>query len=623
MFFLRCTQDRLAIFVQISVLKKLKIFTRLFLTHTAIGLVSVVSLSVIFYFLLLNALIERTSDQLSSINILKKNTIEEYFNETQKNLELHFGQKKIKAKNLSSLKDELSIVRQLYNFKSIVVFDAQWKKIITTSSDSLLMEVMSSLSQKQKTVKKFQLIEAVTFVPVHNTIIVYVMSVSDGDGVSGYIFIEDDFNTIQKILQETTGMGNTGESYLVGNDLRMRSRSRFNPSQPPLLIEVNTDAARGAFLGSNKSAIILDYRGVKVLTVSRKITSPYLQWALISEIDFEEAMMPMVKGRNYIILATVLIIIVIIAITLFISNAISKPILHLKKIIIQLSRGEIPAIAAKLDDGSELGQIAQAIDELVIGLKQTTQFADQIGAGEFNAPYTALSDKDTLGYALIHMRDKLKSLSEEQVRLIREKASALLEGQENERKRIVRDLHDGVGQLLTGIRLRVQMLEHEEQLRNEIMRLINETIAEVKRVSYNVMPNAIVDFGLEAALRGLCDNVRKYASMNIDFNYVKEFDHALSFDVSIAVFRIVQEGFNNIMKHSGGTHADLLVLDREHQLYLLLKDNGSGFIEGSTNSGAGFGLRNMKERAKLLNGNLEIHSMEGQGTTIEVTIPLT
>ena len=160
-----------------------------------------------------------------------------------------------------------------------------------------------------------------------------------------------------------------------------------------------------------------------------------------------------------------------------------------------------------------------------------------------------------------------------------------MEGQENERKRIVRDLHDGVGQLLTGIRLRVQMMEHEEKLRDEIMSLINETIAEVKRVSYNVMPNALVDFGLEAALRGLCDHVKKYPPMTIDFNYVKEFDHALSFDISIAVFRIVQEGFNNIVKHSGATHADLDVLDRENQLYLLLKDNGRGFDQSIPNPG--------------------------------------
>ena len=604
-------------------MKKFKIFTRLFVTHTAIGLVSVVSLSIIFYFLLLNALIERTSNQLSSLNILKKNHIEEYFNERQRHLELHFDGKKIEMQDLGSLKEELWIVKELYDFKSIVVVDAQINKITTTSSDSLLMEVIKSFGQKRKGVEKFQMIEAASFIPVQNTIIVYVIPVSNGSAVSGYIFIEDDFNTIQRILAETTGMGNTGESYLVGNDFKMRSRSRFYPQHYPLSIEVDTQPARNAFVGVEENGIMLDYRGVKVLSVYRKINSPHVQWALISEIDFEEAMLPMIEGRNYIILATVLIMIVIILITFFISNAISKPILHLKKIITRLSKGVIPSIDAKLDDASELGQIAQAIDELVVGLKRTTQFADEIGAGKFDASYTALSNEDNLGYALIQMRDKLKTLSDEQVRLIREKASALLEGQENERKRIVRDLHDGVGQLLTGIRLRVQMLEQEEKLRDEIMSLINETIVEVKRVSYNVMPNAIVDFGLEAALRGLCDNVRKYTSMSIDFNYVKEFDHKLSFDSSIAVFRIVQEGFNNIMKHSGATHADLNVLDREHQLYLLLKDNGHGFDEGSVNSSTGFGLHSMKERAKLLKGSLEIHSMKGEGTTLEVTIPIT
>ncbi len=604
-------------------MKKLKIFARLFLTHTAIGLVAVISLSFIFYFLFLNALIQRTSDQLSSINILKKNHIEEYFTETQKNLQLHFGEKKIKARDLVSLKDELMVVRQLYDFKSIAVVDAQWQKIIATPADSLLQEVIKSFSKKEPVIDKLQMIEASSFIPVQRTITIYVMPLFDDNTISGYLFIEDDFNAIQKILLETTGMGNTGESYLVGNDFKMRSRSRFTPLQSPLTINVNTEAARNAFTGAGESGIILDYRGVKVLTVYRKINSPYLNWVLISEIDFEEAMKPMIKGRNYIILATALIMILIILVTLFISNAISTPILHLKKIITHLSVGVIPSVKVTLDDKSELGQIAVAIDELVVGLKRTTQFADEIGSGNFNASYSSLSDQDTLGFALLQMRDKLKMLSEEQIRLIREKASALLEGQEDERKRIARDLHDGVGQLLTGIRLRVQMLEQEEKLRDEILSLISETIAEVRRVSYNVMPNALIDFGLEAALKGLCDNVRKYASLSIDFNYVKEYDHSLSFDVSIAIFRIVQEGFNNIMKHSGAKHADLLVLDRENQLYVLMKDDGHGFDEASTKfTSEGFGLRSMKERAKLLNGNLEIHSTVGQGTTIEITIPI-
>src|SRR6478609_9188997 len=241
-------------------LKKLKIFARLFLTHTAIGLVSVVSLSVIFYLLFLNALIQRTSYQLSSINILKKNNIEEYLGETQKNLELHFGQKNVTTQYLFSRKSELSIAKRLYDFKSIIAVDTSWNLITGTTEDSLLLEVVKTFRERQRPVTAFQIIEAASVVPMANTILVYVVPLSDGNAISGYVFVEDDFNTVQKILLEIAGMGDTGESYLVGKDLRMRSRSRFNPSQAPSSIEVNTDATRDAFSGASESGIISDYR---------------------------------------------------------------------------------------------------------------------------------------------------------------------------------------------------------------------------------------------------------------------------------------------------------------------------------------------------------------------------
>jgi len=182
-------------------------------------------------------------------------------------------------------------------------------------------------------------------------------------------------------------------------------------------------------------------------------------------------------------------------------------------------------------------------------------------------------------------------------------------------------LHDGVGQLLTVAQLRVEMLENEPALQKEIMGLINETIAEVRRISYNVMPNAIVDFGLEAALKGLCENSRKYTSLSFDFQYVREVDRVLSFEVTIAIFRIVQEGINNIIKHAKATHVDVYVLDKGDEIYVLLKDDGQGFNEEQVLNKNGFGLRSMRERATLLNGTMEIHSDSGKGTVIEVNIP--
>jgi two-component system, NarL family, sensor kinase len=220
------------------------------------------------------------------------------------------------------------------------------------------------------------------------------------------------------------------------------------------------------------------------------------------------------------------------------------------------------------------------------------------------------------------MRDELKAFNEREVKLVRARASALLEGQENERRRIIQELHDGVGQLLTAVRMRVEMLEGEDPLREEIRKQINETIAEVRRISYNVMPQALVDFGLEAALKGLCESMKRYSSLDIDFTYIKESNQVLNFDVTTALFRIAQEGLNNIVKYANASTVDLHIIQKEDEIYLALEDDGKGFEVNGTETAQGMGLQNIRERAKLLNGSAEIHSLPGEGTVIEVHIPI-
>jgi signal transduction histidine kinase len=309
-------------------------------------------------------------------------------------------------------------------------------------------------------------------------------------------------------------------------------------------------------------------------------------------------------------------------ITIVLSNAIAQPIIKLQKIIVTLSAGIIPRQRLQVRSTDEIGEITAAIQQLIDGLDRTTTFAKRIGEGKFDTEFALLSDDDELGEALIRMRDELKKYNEREVKLARERSAALMEGQEYERQRITLELHDGVGQLLTAIRIRVEMLEGNEELKKELKSQINETIGEIKRISYNVMPHALVDYGLEAALKGLCDNVTKYSSLVIDFRYIKEVNRKLSFEISSAVFRIVQEGLNNVVKHSKASHVDLHVLDKEDSIYLILEDNGIGFDEQSEKFQHGSGLRNMTERARLLNGTTEIHSTANEGTTIEVTIPV-
>lgn len=611
-------------------------FTKLFLSHIAVGLVAIMSLASIFYILLSDNLIQRTLNQLSSINILKEKLVANYFLRSQQNLEAlalehkflniftavsNAVEKGVSIHN--SDMEDLENICELYNFKNIHLFDLNHHQLFST--DSILYQ--ENVLQKIDSViyahpNRLMLIDAShTSINKQTLLFYYVPILRDSQRV-GVVLVEENFENVQSMISETTGMGTTGETYIVGPGYTMRSASRFWPEKAPGQISVTTEAVDKSIEGLSGAGIILDYRGIKVLSVYRPIDDVDLNWVIISEIDWTEAMQPIIHMRYYLIGITFFILLLTTVITFFLSSAIAQPILKLRGIVLQLSRGIIPTRRIPVNSRDEVGQMAEAIYLLTDGLERTSTFAKEIGAGNFNSTFVTLSDYDTLGQSLIQMRDALKSLNERETKLARARASALLEGQENERRRIIKDLHDGVGQLLTAIRMRVEMLEDGSGLKEEIKKQINETIAEVRRISYNVMPQSLVDFGLEAALQGLCDSMKRYSNLEIDFHYVKEFDHTLNFDISTALFRIAQEGLNNVVKYAQASSVNLHIIDKEDEIYLMLEDNGRGFDESKLNADSGMGLQNIRERAAILNGYADIHSVRGEGTVIEVHIPI-
>src|ERR1041385_252884 len=304
------------------------IFTKIFLSNAIIGLFSLIAISVIFYFLIRNALIERTLDQLESVNTLKAQQIERYL------------------------------------------------------SDSVDVNVDQE---------------------------------------------------VQEMLLENTGMGSTGESYLVGPDNKLRSASRFFPGRSPATIKVDDPV-------ENPDHLRIDYRGKKVLSFSRELKNAQLKWRIVSEIDYDEAMEPIVRFRNYLAIVTVSCAILVVVVSIFVSNAISRPLHYLQEVMRHLAMGIFPAKPVTVSNTDEIGKIAQAVNQLV----------------------------------------------EREIKLVRDKTAALIEGQENERKRLTQELHDGIGQLLTAVRLRIEATPMESSHRKEIIDVINDTIAEVKRISYKV-----------------------------------------------------------------------------------------------------------------------------------------
>jgi signal transduction histidine kinase len=516
---------------------------------------------------------------------------------------------------------DLEILRDLYNFKSIHVFDATHKQLYSTDEQLYpggLLQKIDSLVRT--TPERMRIIDASNYNKGGEVLLFYYIPITDVTGIKGSVLVQENLTKLWQILLETTGMGLSGESYIVGKDSTMRSPSRFLVDVPPGEIVVDTDATRRAFSREEGQGIIDDYRQIPVLSVYRKIDNADITWAIMTEMDEKEAMQPILVLRNYFVITAMASIVLTVLITYVISNRIVKPILHLKEVIITLSKGIVSTDIRPLPQTDEIGEISQAVATLAIGMERTTVFAERIGAGDLEASFDKLSNDDQLGQALLQMRDELRRFQDQILRAARARAAALLEGQENERRRIIKELHDGVGQMLTAIRMQVDAAEGLSDSKTHIKEMINDTINEVKRISYNVMPQSIVDFGLEAALRGICNTIGRLWQGTIDYKYIAEANHKLNFEVSIAAFRIAQEGLNNVVRHADAGVVRLYVVDKEDELYMLLEDDGVGFVMDEGVSGSG--LRNIRERADLLNGEVSIETTPGKGTSIEVHIPL-
>lgn len=213
----------------------------------------------------------------------------------------------------------------------------------------------------------------------------------------------------------------------------------------------------------------------------------------------------------------------------------------------------------------------------------------------------------------------------------------LIEAQESERRRIARDLHDHVGQEVTALRLKLEVLlkdcEHDPEISRRVseIRDISERIdQDVGFLSWELRPVELDDFGLEEALRSF---VRRWADQyGIDAEFKLHLDQSsgaddrLSRTVETNIYRILQEALNNIVKHADARSVEVEFHRRSDQAMLVIDDDGCGFrANGRHEQGtriSGQGLTGMRERAVMLKGSLDVESEVGKGTRIRVRIPL-
>ena len=228
--------------------------------------------------------------------------------------------------------------------------------------------------------------------------------------------------------------------------------------------------------------------------------------------------------------------------------------------------------------------------------------------------------------------DILKRAETERSHLLRRLASA----QEEEQRRISRELHDQVGQNVTGLALGLKALEQElakdagltaatEQLR-WLETLAVQIGRDIHRSASDLRPTAIDDLGLFRAISAYVAEWQERFGIEVDMQTFER-GGRLPLDVAVALYRVVQEGLNNVLKHADATKVSIVLDQREEMLTLVLEDDGAGFdpesqVPPGRTSSSGLGLSGMRERIALLSGSIAVESTPGEGTTIFVKIPL-
>jgi len=564
------------------------ITTKLLLLFLLVGLSTVTIIGTYSFYSAKRAIMRRTVDQLISVRAVKKQQLEYFFSEKIKNLK-NLANNEILREHFIDSRD-IGYLRSYfiaYGFTNlymalnaqqnpgqyqIVVCDSVIHPFIPRNLRQHIEKMTAGLRNTERVV-----VSDLFYRSESDSIPVCLIGCNMLTKVPSVVILEIPVTEINRIMlndNSRIGLGNSGEAYLVGSDFLMRSASRFIKGSL-LRVPVRSETVKRALAGETGADITIDYRGVRVFSAYAPVIIPGLNWVVMAEIDYEEAMVPVAGLRNDILLVSLVISIFILGFAKVITKMVTQPIIRLKKAAALLGKGDFNN---KVQIGSQ--------DE--IGLLAET----------FNT-----------------MSDQLK---EERGKRIQ----ALYDGQEMERRRISRELHDGLGQKLVGAKLQIENCNDDDHAC--LLKTMQETkgglysiVEELRRISNDLMPAALDELGLETALRNLCYETGRQTGIEID--YGAGITAIPSGNTAIYLFRIAQEGIQNAIKHAHAKSLSVQLIETRDSLILIIEDNGAGFVPAYASKGNG--LSNMRDRTALLGGSFSIESEPGKGTTVRVKIP--
>ncbi len=230
-------------------------------------------------------------------------------------------------------------------------------------------------------------------------------------------------------------------------------------------------------------------------------------------------------------------------------------------------------------------------------------------------------------FLLFYNRYKLKKKNEAEKQLAEEQLlrfKSVIDAEEKERERIAKDLHDGVGHLLSSAKLNVSAIENVSEenagLVDHSIKIIDEALQETRNISHNLMPSSLLELGFTSAVKQLVRKINTAGKIQVELNNEDAIPQ-MEQSKATALYRIVQEVLNNMLKHADAKHINILFIRNESNIVMNITDDGKGFNVNEVKSSSGIGWKNIYSRVEMISGNININSMPGKGTSITVEIP--
>lgn len=512
---------------------------------------------------------------------------------------------------------QLNSIKTLKQVQLEKLIDSEWQMFKDSTNDIV---ITPDFFIPQKQYKNKGIYDVTHLNPTQETAIVFV---DFKDGVRRLHLL--DYTKIKHILLERTGMGLTGESYIVADDFRMRSQSRFFPDSTPYTIKAKTKGVLHGLQGAANTGKFKDYRGINVYSAYQPIQLGNLNWVILSEIDVDEVSKPLLAMRKKLIIITICIVIISVFLSLFLTKIITQPIIEMKKRLMIMAKGNykqqsnlMPSLSTSFfKTPKEINEMFEALISLKTALSGAVDFSVEVGNMNLTAKYSPKSTDDLLGKTLLKMREKLIDFRNKEQQSVLNNKRILVDRLEGERKKLARELHDGIGPLLTTLKFYIQNNITKETHKTEIKKILDTTIAEVRAMTNSLMPSTLEDFGIGPTLKNYVQTIQQSVAVKIEFDDASKGN--ISNQLAINLFRIVQELINNTVKHSQAKQIKITLSEFDNFISLFYFDDGGGFDINTINLGSG--ITNIKERVALFNGTLNLDT-NNNTTIFEIEVPI-